>query len=304
MNLLPSSEQAELVAAAAAFLAKEAGGGFSRELWARMGGLGWFALGEAGYGVVEEALLFRELGRALAPGPFLPQVLAAHLASGELLAAIAGGSVVVALASPHGDPAAGIYRVVWAEGPDLLLVVAGDGVALVGAGAATAWEHHAGFDPSSPVALVRLETPPVSVSAPELVARGRVLAAAALAGICEATRDESAAYACQREQFGRPIGSFQAVKHRCADMAVRAEAAGSLTFLAALSLATGDASLVDSAKALAGEHALANAADDIQNHGGTGFTAGCAAHRYLKRAQLLSAVLGAPAQLYLDSARG
>jgi alkylation response protein AidB-like acyl-CoA dehydrogenase len=303
MNLLPSSEQSGLVAAAAAFLAKEAGAGFSRELWARMGGLGWFALGDAGFGIVEEALLFRELGRALAPGPFLPQVLAGHVATGEALAAIAGGSAVVALAEPYGDPAAATYRVVWAEGADLLLVVAAEGAAVVEAGAATSWEHHAGFDPSAPVALVRLATPAV-VAAPGLVARGRVLAAAALVGICEATRDESAAYACQREQFGRPIGSFQAVKHRCADMAVRAEAASSLTFLAALSLGEDDGSLVDLAKALAGEHALANAGDDIQNHGGTGFTEGCAAHRYLKRAQLLSSVLGAPAQLYLGSARG
>jgi alkylation response protein AidB-like acyl-CoA dehydrogenase len=302
MNLMPSPEQQDLAAAAASFLTKEAGAGFSRDLWARMGNLGWFALGEAGYGIVEEALLFRELGRALAPGPFLSQTLAAHVASGDLLARIAGGSDVVALAEPHRDG----HRVVWSEGADLVLVVAGDEVRVVEAGSASSWEEHPGFDPSAGVALARFDDAPAlasSVDAAGLVARGRVLAASALAGICEATRDESAAYACQREQFGRPIGSFQAVKHRCADMAVRAEAAASLAFLAVLSLDAGDTGLVDLAKALAGEHALANAADDIQNHGGTGFTAGCSAHRYLKRAQLLCGVLGSPAQLYLGSAR-
>lgn len=341
MNLLPSPEQQAIVAAAAAFLAKElpapaavAGAppaelgrsgartthktdpqwpapAVDRVLWARMGTLGWFALGlpedagGAGYGVAEEALLFRELGRALAPGPFLAQVLAVQAATAAgntgLAAALAAGDTVAGLAEPLGDG----YRLLDAAGADVLAVVAGEGVALVEAGAATERVAQPGLDPSPSVELAKLDPRPAP-AAGDLVRRGQVLVAAMLAGICEATRDHSAAYAKVREQFGKPIGTFQAVKHRCADMAVRAEAAAGLTFLAALSLQdrTPEApALAVLTKALASEHALANAADDIQNHGGTGFTADCPAHHYLKRANVLATVLGTPAALYAEAGR-
>jgi len=98
-----------------------------------------------------------------------------------------------------------------------------------------------------------------------------------------------------RQQFGRPIGSFQAVKHRCADMAVRAEVARSLTTFAAVALAEGEETAprhVAAAKVLATDAALANAADNVQNHGGMGFTWEADAHLYLKRAWLLEHALG------------
>ena len=156
-------------------------------------------------------------------------------------------------------------------------------------------------DPATSLEVCRIgERQPVASSAP-LLGLGLLLVASMLAGICEATRDRSVAYAGEREQFGRPIGSFQAVKHRCADMAVRAEAIGTLTNYTALALGEGLAEadrLVPLTKALASEYALANSADDIQNHGGTGFTVECPSHLYLKRAHLLATVLGTPAQLY------
>jgi alkylation response protein AidB-like acyl-CoA dehydrogenase len=312
VNLLPSPEQQEIIAAAASFLAKElpvpAVAGVDLDLWTRMGALGWFGLGlaeevgGAGYGLVEEALLCRELGRLLAPGPFLAQLLACHIAAPPLLGCLIEGSAVAGLAEPH----AGRYRLLDAAAASHLLLLAPSGVGLVEAEAFSERSSHPSLDPQATVELATLTSPPAEVEQPELVARGRVLVAAMLAGICEATRDESVAYAKEREQFGRPIGSFQAVKHRCADMAVRAEAAASLTFLAALSLQAGVPGadrLVTSAKALASEYAIANSADDIQNHGGTGFTADCRAHRYLARSNLLATVLGAPAQLYVDGVR-
>jgi hypothetical protein len=255
--------------------------------------------------MAEEALLFRELGRALAPGPFLGQVLAVHAAAaGDLRADLAAGTAVAGLAEP--TVAGERFRLIDAAGADVLAVVTADGVVLVDAGTAKDREARPGLDPSVTVEVASLDPPAVPPAAGELAARGQVLVAAMLAGICEATRDESAAYAKVREQFGKPIGAFQAVKHRCADMAVRAEAAGGLTFLAALSLQAGtpDApALVRLAKALAGEHAIANAADDIQNHGGTGFTADCPAHRYLARANLLATLLGTPAALLAEAGR-
>jgi alkylation response protein AidB-like acyl-CoA dehydrogenase len=338
MNLLPDAGQQEVVDAAASFLAKELpagrvrslaaaageggdGASVDRELWGRMGALGWFALGVpddlggAGYGIVEEVLLFRELGRALAPGPFVGQVLAAHLAGGArsgAFSAIAAGEVVVGLAEPYGDDR---WGVVDGAGAEMLLAVSPEGVRLVGAPATGEPASAAGgsLDPLSTLSFVDLGGAPSVAGLPVsadgvrlLVARGQVLVAAMLVGMCEATRDESAAYAKDRVQFGKPIGTFQAVKHRCADMAVRAEAAGSLTVMAALSLRDEIADapkLVAQAKALASEYALASAADNIQNHGGTGFTADCNAHLYLKRANILASVLGSPACLWPETVR-
>ncbi|WP_281376011.1 acyl-CoA dehydrogenase family protein, partial [Pseudonocardia pini] len=136
--------------------------------------------------------------------------------------------------------------------------------------------------------------------APELRLRGVVLAAAALCGVAEACRDRSAEYAKTRTQFGQPIGVFQAVKHRCAEMATRCEAAMSLTSYAALVLAEGrpDAAFqVSSAKLVASAAAIDNAADDVQNHGGMGFTDESGAHLYVRRARLLEQWFGGTPRL-------
>jgi hypothetical protein len=129
---------------------------------------------------------------------------------------------------------------------------------------------------------------------------GRVLVATMLVGIAEQTRDMSVEYAKTRVQYGKPIGAFQAVKHRCADMAIRAQGAWDLTAVAALRLDTADdraAPTAAAAKTVAVSAAITNAADNIQNHGAIGFTAEHEAHRYLKRARLLEPLCGAPTAL-------
>ena len=111
-----------------------------------------------------------------------------------------------------------------------------------------------------------------------------LLTAALLTGIAEATLAQSVEHVSVREQFGRPIGAFQAVKHRCADMAIAAEAARSLTRFAALSLDTGAPDRrfqALSAITVARGRALANAAANVQNHGAMGFTAEPAPFSYL-----------------------
>jgi alkylation response protein AidB-like acyl-CoA dehydrogenase len=120
-----------------------------------------------------------------------------------------------------------------------------------------------------------------------------------LAGVAEAARDMAVSYAATRVQFGQLIGAFQAVKHACADMAMRAEAAAAQTFYAALLVTAGNAdtaSDVASARLIAGKAALDNAKANIQVHGGMGFTQECDAHLYLKRAQLFSALNGSRAR--------
>jgi alkylation response protein AidB-like acyl-CoA dehydrogenase len=113
----------------------------------------------------------------------------------------------------------------------------------------------------------------------------------------EAERDMNAEYVTRRIQFGHPIGSFQAVKHRAAESAVRAESAWCQTVVALLHCAAAapDAGLqIASAKVVAAEAAVLNGRDNIQNHGAIGFTAEHDAHLFLKRAHLYAAMLGGP----------
>jgi alkylation response protein AidB-like acyl-CoA dehydrogenase len=142
--------------------------------------------------------------------------------------------------------------------------------------------------------------PPAS---PEAVARLLAGAAVALAaeqaGGAERTLEDAVAYAKVREQFGRPIGSFQAVKHKCADMLMAAESAKTAAWYAAWATATGTHDAVAAshvAKATCSEAFLSNAGENLQVHGGIGFTWECDAHLHLKRARSSWALFGTPAE--------
>jgi alkylation response protein AidB-like acyl-CoA dehydrogenase len=119
----------------------------------------------------------------------------------------------------------------------------------------------------------------------------QLLAAAYALGTADAARDMACAYALVREQFGKPIGSFQAIKHICADMAVRAAVARSQLYFAACALdeSADDAAYhIAVAKRLSDRAALDNARANIQVHGGIGMTDEAAPHLCLKRAHLLA----------------
>jgi alkylation response protein AidB-like acyl-CoA dehydrogenase len=125
--------------------------------------------------------------------------------------------------------------------------------------------------------------------------RLRLLDAAALAGIAQAALDMGVAYAGIRQQFGRPIGSFQAVKHHCANMAIAARCARDQATFAAVALdeKRDDAALqIECALYVAGSAALENAGKNIQIHGGIGFSDEADPHLFLKRAQLQIAIAG------------
>jgi alkylation response protein AidB-like acyl-CoA dehydrogenase len=127
------------------------------------------------------------------------------------------------------------------------------------------------------------------------ILRLRLLDAAALAGIAQAALHMGVAYAGSREQFGRPIGSFQAVKHHCANMAISARCARDQTNFAAVAIDQGRDDMlfqVESAVFVAGSAALENAGKNIQIHGGLGFSDEADPHLLIKRAQLLLAVAG------------
>jgi alkylation response protein AidB-like acyl-CoA dehydrogenase len=160
--------------------------------------------------------------------------------------------------------------------------------------AGTDWgvEARRSLDPTRPLHTVSLSGAECikvvsGAGADRLRRAATVLACAEAVGGIERTVEMSVEYCKVRTQFDRPIGSFQAVKHRCADMAVRAEVARSATIYATI-CARDDTEDADHhasvAKWLCAEAYLQNAADNIQNHGGMGFTWECDAHLYLKRA--------------------
>jgi len=258
--------------------AVERGGGVDRGLWRELGAAGLFALrlpeeaGGVGLGLPEAVLLFEEAGRALLPGP----LIATHLAAG-LVKGAAEGEAVVTVAEGGGLPVADL------GGADAVLVAGGvlTGEALEAfvAGARPVRS----MDPLTP--LHRAGGPVAAREAYPGALRheGALLAAAEQLGSAARTTEMAVQHAGAREQFGAPIGAFQAVKHLCADMLARTEPARSALYAAAL---TGDPVEIAAAKLLADEAAVRNARDCLQVHGGMGFTWEADVHLHLKRAWL------------------
>jgi alkylation response protein AidB-like acyl-CoA dehydrogenase len=292
---------------------------FDASLWQTGAELGWLGLalpeeaGGAGYGLPEAMLLFVEIGRALATGPWLGNVVAGAALSetgdrSEVAEIAAGRRRVALVDDPEGrwrGNGAPLVDVV--DGPlaNAVLVLGPTQVTYSAVRGSDAGEGVFCMDPTRRLGAMTLdaETTRTLDGASGVRATATVLVAAELAGIAERTTELSVDFAKVREQFGRPIGTFQAIKHRCADMAVRAEVARSVVTYAAVALheAAADAPLfVHAAKTLATDAAIANATDNVQNHGGMGYTWESDAHLYLKRARLMEHVLGTRAA-HLDA---
>ena len=307
MDFRPSSDQEALQAGMRSFcegrvpadglsdLAKR--GGFDRSLWSELAELGVFGLrlpeseGGVGLGCADAVLVFEELGRRLVPGPLVWSHLAAGLVPGA-----ADGKVVVGGIDATSEP----LLVEHLDALDVLLVLRSDGVFRVDPRALRAQPIEQPLDPLTPLHHVR-ELPRgeriAGADADELRRVGATLSAAQLLGIAIATQELATAYAKQREQFGRPIGSFQAIKHLLADAFVRQEAARAAVYAAGAILDDPGAGDVDrsthAAKLVAGEAALRNARTCIQVHGGMGYTWEVPAHFYLKRSWVLESAFGA-----------
>lgn len=279
-----------------------------RARWPALGELGIFGLGLAedqggvGYALVEEVLVARELGRYLVSPAAIATMVAAHVAAqageGALGEAIRGGVLPVGAAlafTPDATGIAGEYHLVDADGADFALVWNGEGAGLAAAGDWSERRPVPSIDSTLLLERARLGAPALWIPAPELGRRALLLVSAYLAGIAEAAVTDSVDYAKVREQFGQPIGAFQAVKHRCADMLARASAAWNLTVFAALAEldGTGDAAFQGiAAKIIAADAAFRNGATNIQNHGGIGFTGEHFAHLFVKRAHVLDRMGG------------
>jgi alkylation response protein AidB-like acyl-CoA dehydrogenase len=269
----------------------------SERIWSSLHDVGIFAItareedGGSALGAVEEALIATTLGRQLAAPSVLATMGAAHAAAaGRGLGAPGPRGRRIAAGFRRGDRTI----VVGDDGADFVLVREADAAAVYATGAAASrpvdgrlWLAHLSEYTS-------LGEPVARVDAPRLL-RLRLLDAAALAGIAAAALDMGVAYAGTREQFGRPIGSFQAIKHHCANMAISATCARDQVGFAAVAVDDGrsDAALqVECALWVAASAALDNAGKNIQIHGGIGFSDEADPHLCLKRARLLTAIAG------------
>lgn len=268
--------------------------------------LGWFgvgipeSVGGTGMGLVEETLIQRECGRYLVSPGTLATVMGAHVAChtsrsslvSELISGAKSASLAILEKPDWKDNPVPAMALDW-NGSDFLLAWNEKGMGLFGSEAFTHVNTAECLDESVTLHVGQLDLHKpvcwVDTSEKPLTLRAQILLAARLVGMAEQACDLAVEYAKVREQFGNAIGSFQAIKHRCADMGVRARLSWYQTNLASLKIETGakDTLLqVASAKLLAAEAASENGRAGIQIHGGIGFQAECDAHWFLKRAHL------------------
>jgi 3-oxochol-4-en-24-oyl-CoA dehydrogenase len=287
--------------------------------WQDLAALGWLGLhvpeelGGSGFGIEELVVVVEELGRAIAPGPFVPTVIASAVlvAAGtdeirpRALPGLADGSTIGAVAL-DGDievrdgKAFGSAGVVLGGGlADLLLVRMGDDVALVEIGDGVEVETPVNLDPTRRTSRITLDGASVVMlpgAGQSLVDLARVVIAAEATGMARECTEQAAAYAKIREQFGRPIAMFQAVKHHCANMLVATELATAAVWDAARAADTGgeQRSYTAAMAATLGLEAADLCANlNIQVHGGIGFTWEHDAHLFLRRATVLGVLIDA-----------
>ncbi len=278
-----------------------------RDGWRALGEAGAFSLrlaeeaGGVGLGLAEASLVFEELGRGLVPGP----LVATHLAAG-LVGGAQDGTVVVGLVARPPAGAGALPTVVeHLADLDTLLVLDEGGVAALDPATLQATPLGRPLDPLTPVWSLAHLPSGEPVAGPEVAAGwlrdGAVLTAALQVGLATWSTDRAVDYAKERTQFGRPIGGFQAVKHLCADMAVRAEVARCAVQAAAVTVDepdVGDASVAAAgAKLVADQAAITNGRSAIQVHGGMGFTWEVPVHLAYKRARVLATQFGTEAAL-------
>ncbi|MDT7548973.1 MAG: hypothetical protein QOE84_1367 [Actinomycetota bacterium] len=279
-------------------------------------------LGGAGYGWVEMGVALEEAGRALLVAPLLSTTLAAAAlldsadaeAQKRWLPGIAAGEVRGAVALPPvGTPSADVSVregrlsgrvsfVIDGHTADVILVAAADTLYVVDATeqglTRTLLQTVDQTRKLAQLDLDKVKATPLAGSVERLRDVASVCLALEQVGAAQKVLETTVDYVKTRNQFGRPIGSFQAVKHRCADMLVDVESARSAAYGALASLATGDDQLpvlAAIAKAFCSDAFLACAGDSIQLHGGIGFTWEHSAHLYFKRAKASQLLFGDPA---------
>lgn len=299
-----------------------------RTVWKTVVDLGWTELADpdSDFGYLDAAVVLEECGAAIAPVPLLSGV---GLAGGVLRAAglddvlrdISGGAVATLAVHPPGHRLPGVpttlrdgrlrgraVAVPWAPAAELLVTLADttDGVmaavARIGDGVTvTPCEC---TDPAQPVADVAIDTTPLAAAAVDVesaLATPLLAAAADLVGVAAGALTRSVEHAKSRQQFGKPIGAFQGVKHALADNYVALERARSLTYAAAARPDSWTAAAL--AKAAAGDAAVGCCRTAVQVHGALAQTWEHDIHLYLRHAWQGAAALGDSRALYHEVGR-
>jgi alkylation response protein AidB-like acyl-CoA dehydrogenase len=303
------------------------------KLWQRAAELGWTGLAVpaehdgAGQGLVELCLVAEEIGRAAAPGPFTDSALIAlalarsgqpglvrGLAAGHLKASWAHHGSVAGSGDRGGLVLSGRATAVQAaRAADWLLVTVAhdEGTCLVLLDRTRASiEARRTIDQTRrwyDVVLEGVRVPAADVVAADpaqvqwLIDAAAVLTAADALGAGERLLEMTVGYVKVREQFGRPLGSFQSVKHKVADMLATLKGARAATYYAAMALdagVAGAAAAASAAKAFTGEGVATLAGEALQAHGGIGFTWEHDLHLYLRRAKVDEMLYGAASEHY------
>jgi alkylation response protein AidB-like acyl-CoA dehydrogenase len=319
-----------------------------RDLWADMAEQGWLAIerniddGGLGLGLVEVAVLCEQLGRHLAPVPYLGTLMAlgalgAGVSSGDVPSDAAVGGTELGSWAERLQSGDAIGAVAWSRRPDAVRAQVGaDGSwTLTGRADPTVYvpaadlvvvpalvdSESAGSEvrvfavalpvddrPGAQPAMDRTRSlgwlelaarPAVVLGGPQAAATllDRCVAAlcAEMLGAADAVLEMTTAYAKDRVQFGQPIGSFQAVKHRCADMLVDVEGMRSSSYYAAWAVGAADADAscaASAAKVWCADAASRVMASGLQVHGGIGFTWEHDLHLFIKRSQLDQGTFG------------
>lgn len=279
-----------------------------KALWKELCELGWPGIaiaeeyGGQGLGTIELAILSEELGRTVAPVPFLASAMAAcvieqagspeqrerwlpGLASGEKIGALAGAV----------DGTAGL--VVSGAEADVIVLVEDDGSGRLLTPQDGEITTVAAIDPTRSAARVSVSDGAGEQLEDGCPGLGRALVAVSseLVGVCERALEMTVAYVKDRKQFGVPVGAYQAVSHRCAQMLLDTERARSMAAFAAWTADADPEALAEAAamaKAAASDAGREVTASAIQAHGGIGFTWEADVHWLFKRAQIDAALLG------------
>lgn len=270
-----------------------------RRVWNQLTELGVTALAVPeefdgiGAHAVDLVLAIEALGRWCVPGPVVesiavaPLLLAGSPDAGTQLAGLAAGELIATVALPPDTP-----RALDAQAADLVLLAENGTASLAQAGT-----RHASVDPSRGVFDVAATGSTWDADTARAYEMGALATAAQLIGAGQAMLNTAVDYAKQRTQFGRVIGSYQAIKHKLADVHIALELARPLVYGAALSFAEDAADTardVSAAKVAASDAALLAAHSALQTHGAIGFTSECDLSLWLLRAQALRPAWGDP----------
>ena len=314
MELALSPEQQELAATVRSLLVKRADSaavraamasetGYDAGLWRTLCeqiGVAALAIPEehegAGFTLMESMIVLEELGRSLAPSPLLASLVSAEalLAGGteeakaRLLPRIAAGEVAAYVVP--GEPA------LFADQADVLVALVGDDLVELPAGTA---QWLPSMDQTTRLASVSVDCATPIGDGAAAGSRAALVGAAGVAalsaGLSARALEMTVAYSLERVQFGRPIGSFQALKHRMADLLVLVEMSRSASWAASYALSTAAenaAELVHVAKSYCSEALNKVAAETVQLHGGIAITWEHDAQLVFKRAHALSQLFG------------